>query len=78
MKTENFDADDKLFLMALRGWIEKNTGHECGGAIVISFRRNGWDIQYLGDEDLDADGVVERLAWIAGHSLLTDYDVVKK
>ena len=78
MKTEDFDANDKLFLIAVRGWIEKHTGVECDGALIVSFHANGWDIQYVGNEDLDADGLIKRLAWVAGHSLLTDYDVVKK
>jgi hypothetical protein len=63
---------DNQFALLLNRWCLHHDDRKPSGAIVIPFYENGFAIQYLGTEDLDADQLLGRLAWVASQVLLAD------
>jgi len=50
----------------LQRWLERN-GQLSSGVILIGLHEDGFDLQYMGSEQLDERGLEDRVLWLARH-----------
>jgi hypothetical protein len=62
------DARDQDFAEAMKAWLRTKDPREPAGAIMLTLYADGFSLQYLGSETIDADELVKRVVWI-GHQL---------
>jgi hypothetical protein len=60
------DARDQDFAEAMKAWLRSKDPREPAGAIMLALYGDGFSLQYLGSETIDADELVKRVLWIAG------------
>jgi hypothetical protein len=56
---------DMQAIEALRAWLKSKDPREPMGAIILAQYADGFAVQYLGAELIDADELVRRVVWIA-------------